>query len=76
MAMQANRSNAKHDLEQDHPLTPREAAARAGISPSYLSWLRQTNAGPKCIQLGYRTIRYRASDVDEWMASRTERFRR
>lgn len=55
-------------------LTADEAAAYLGLSPSYLAKLRMgTSAvtGPCYYRVGPRAIRYRVSDLDQWMASKS-----
>ncbi len=60
---------------QANYLTAREAARYTGISESYLAKLRMgigAVAGPRYIRIGIRSIRYKRSDLDDWMASRSE----
>ena len=55
-------------------MTAAEAADYLGLSESYLAKLRMgigTQAGPKFLRIGSRTVRYRRRDLDEWMTSRT-----
>ncbi|WP_425085181.1 helix-turn-helix transcriptional regulator [Ruegeria profundi] len=60
---------------QAHYLTAREAAQYTGINESYLAKLRMgigDVAGPRFIRIGLRSIRYKRSDLDAWMTSRSE----
>lgn len=49
-----------------------EAAARMGVSPSTLVWWRWAGTAdqPTPVRVGKRGVRYRASDVAAWIASR------
>ena len=51
-------------------LKPKAAADRLGLSESTLAKLRMTRTGPSFCLLG-RAVRYRAADLDAWVASRT-----
>ena len=51
-------------------LNEKEAAARTGLSASYLRKLRYTGGGPAYIQLAERRIGYRESDLDLWLNER------
>ncbi|MEX0307167.1 MAG: helix-turn-helix transcriptional regulator [Ruegeria sp.] len=60
---------------QAHYLTAQEAAQYTGISQSYLAKLRMGIGGvtgPRFIRIGLRSIRYKRSDLDAWMISRSE----
>ncbi len=60
---------------QAHYLTTQEAAQYTGISQSYLAKLRMgigSVTGPRFIRIGLRSIRYKRSDLDAWMISRSE----
>lgn len=60
---------------QAHYLTEKEAAQYTGISQSYLAKLRMdigSVSGPRFIRIGLRSIRYKRSDLDVWMISRSE----
>lgn len=50
----------------------REAAARMGIKPATLHWWRWNGSPdqPTPVRVGKRGVRYRASDVANWIASR------
>lgn len=51
-------------------LKPQAAARRLGLAESTLAKMRMTRTGPKWVALG-RAVRYRAADLDDWVASRT-----
>lgn len=50
----------------------REAAARMGIAPATLHWWRWNGSAdqPQPVRVGKRGVRYRASDIAAWIASR------
>lgn len=50
-------------------LDTHEAAARTGLSSSYLRKLRLTGTGPRFMKLG-RAVRYRESDLNAWLDAR------
>lgn len=55
-------------------LTSREAADYTGLSESYLAKLRMAVGpieGPPFIRIGVRSVRYKLSDLDAWMNSRS-----
>lgn len=47
----------------------KEAAEYLRLSSSTLNKLRLTGGGPVFVQLAGRAIRYRQSDLDEWVAA-------
>jgi predicted DNA-binding transcriptional regulator AlpA len=47
-------------------------ARLVALKPSYLRKLRISGGGPKFIKIG-RSVRYRVTDVENWLASRTRR---
>ena len=51
-------------------LTQREAANVLRLSQRTIERLRVSGVGPKFIHCGGRSIRYRQSDLEEWIASR------
>jgi excisionase family DNA binding protein len=53
-------------------LTTEQAAGRLQLSKRYLEMLRLKGNGPAYAAFG-RAIRYRATDVDAWAASKTRR---
>ncbi|KAB1072074.1 helix-turn-helix domain-containing protein [Methylobacterium soli] len=54
---------------QEPPLTRTQAAQRTGIAPATLAKLAISGGGPPMIKLG-RSVRYRSSDLEQWLASR------
>lgn len=59
---------------QNEYLTTREAASYTKLSESYLAKLRMGThpiSGPAFITIGLRAIRYKRSDLDQWMSSRS-----
>jgi predicted DNA-binding transcriptional regulator AlpA len=51
-------------------LTQRQAAEMLALSERTLERFRVSGMGPKFVRLGH-SIRYRLSDVEAWIASRT-----
>jgi len=54
-------------------LTVHEAADYLRLSTRPLERLRCSGFGPKFVKCGDRAIRYRQSDLEEWIASRVVR---
>lgn len=53
-------------------LTPPEAARYLGLSTSTLAKMRTTSGSPRYVQtVEHGAVRYRVSDLDEWMSART-----
>lgn len=52
-------------------LDPRTAALRLSVAPGTLAKWRCTGGGPRFVRLSARMIRYRARDLDAWVAART-----
>lgn len=50
-------------------LRPDQAAAYLGITPDMLKRWRIAGTGPVFMAWGRRTVRYRLSDLDAWIAS-------
>ena len=48
-------------------LTKDEAATLAGQSSSKFEKLLHAGNGPRALRFGYRTLRFRASDVMQWL---------
>lgn len=58
------------ERDGDRWMTPRETAAYIGVSVETVrGWMRK-RTGPAFTRVGYRTVRYRRSDVDGWMEKR------
>lgn len=51
-------------------LTTNQAAAMLVMSADELARLRMTGGGPKFIKIG-RRVRYRTTDIEEWLSLRT-----
>ena len=51
-------------------LTTTEAAAVLNLSPRTLEQLRVTGAGPPYFALGKRAVRYKHSDINDWLDAR------
>ena len=51
---------------------PREAALYLAVTEHYLSTKRREGGGPPTIMLAHNTIRYRQSDLDEWIDERRQ----
>ncbi len=54
-------------MTSDTLLTPAEVAARLRLTVGGLKAARLAGNAPPSIKIGYRTVRYRASDVDAWL---------
>lgn len=60
-------------MSDDRPLlvdTPR-AAAILGLTPRALEERRRRGGGPPYVRLSPTCVRYRLTDIEEWIASRT-----
>ena len=57
------------DHEQDHWMTRREFAALARISVRTAKRWGRLGVGPAIYRVGPRSVRYRASEVREWIES-------
>lgn len=53
-------------------LTVEETAAYLGVKPRLLESWRYRNTGPKYIRLGGRHVRYRQTDLDDWIAGQVQ----
>lgn len=56
-------------MANDNLMTTKEAAAFVRLSPSLLNKLRLTGGGPVFVRLAGRAIRYRQSDLAQWVAA-------
>ena len=56
----------------DTLINTREAADRMGIAPATLHWWRWAASPdqPPAVRVGKRGVRYRASDIAKWIATR------
>lgn len=51
-------------------LAPSEVAALIGVTVTALAQMRYERRGPDYIKISAQQVRYRASDVQEWIDSR------
>ena len=68
--LEATPKSARELNSRERLLTPREAADFLRVSPSWLAKARMRGDGPPFVKIG-RSIRYRESDLLQWMKSRT-----
>ena len=54
----------------DSLLTTAQVAERINVHPGTLRWWRSVGKGPRSFTLGEHSVRYRAADVEAWVASR------
>lgn len=54
----------------DPLLKPEDAAEILGCTTKHLEGLRCRGGGPRYVRLGWRTVRYRRSQLESWLASR------
>jgi predicted DNA-binding transcriptional regulator AlpA len=54
-------------------LTEKDVAATLGLQPATLRNWRVKGEGPPFVRLSRRAVRYRRTDVDQWLASRVRR---
>ena len=66
----ARKSAQELNWSDDRLLTPKEAANFLRVSQSWLAKARMRGDGPPFVKIG-RSIRYRESDLLQWMKSRT-----
>jgi predicted DNA-binding transcriptional regulator AlpA len=57
----------------DAMLATPEAAKLLGVSPSYLNQSRLRGDGPAFVKISPTCVRYRRTDLESWVASRTVR---
>ena len=53
--------------DHDYLLTTRQVAKMVGLAPYTVAKYRMKGVGPKYLQLGRKTIRYKKSDVLAWV---------
>lgn len=51
-------------------LTTAQAATLLGFHPSYLAKARLTGTGPRFLKIGGKSVRYRRSEIDAWLADK------
>lgn len=56
--------------EQQHMLTPKQAAHYLGISEGALRLWRTEGKGPRHFKAGEKLVRYRRVDLDSWIEER------
>jgi len=61
------------DLNPDPLLTEAEAAAYVSYRPRTLASWRLTGRGPRFVAVSRTSVRYRRSDLDEWIESKLRR---
>lgn len=52
-------------------LNTKQASTYTGLAPATLEKMRCTGGGPRFVSYSRRAIRYRMSDLDIWMSSKT-----
>ena len=57
-------------MQDDVLLTTEDVATLLNVKPRTLKQWRHERRGPRYVSLGRRIVRYRRSDVDEWIRSR------
>lgn len=58
-------------MEPHKVLKAESVADWLGTTPGALAQMRYLGKGPKFVKLGARSIRYRVSDVNEWLDAQT-----
>ena len=74
MCMFSLMQNEKENDMETLYMSADEAAKYTGLSASYLAKLRMgtgPQVGPKFLRIGSRAIRYRRTDLDDWMDSKS-----
>lgn len=51
-------------------LTTEQAAKYVGVRPKQMQGWRHDKTGPRFIRLNSKTVRYRMTDLDEWVKSK------
>ena len=62
-----------HDASTTDPdrlLTPPQAAKFLSLSPRWLELKRYNGDGPQFVRVSARCVRYRLSDLEEWVGKR------
>lgn len=60
-------------MKGDHTIRMKEVAYQLGVTPRRLRRMTLAGEGPPAIQLGPRLLKYRAAEVNNWIAQRTQR---
>jgi predicted DNA-binding transcriptional regulator AlpA len=58
-------------LEPDRLLSTAELAEVLGCSVAWLELRRMNGGGPPYIRVSHRRVRYKVSDLEQWLRSRT-----
>lgn len=56
------------NTKTDELLTFREVAAILKLNPQTMIEWRRSDRGPKWVRIGQKTVRYRRSDLEAWIA--------
>lgn len=56
--------------ESDRLFTPHQAADFLSLSPRWLELKRYHGGGPPFVRISARCVRYRLSDLEEWVGDR------
>jgi predicted DNA-binding transcriptional regulator AlpA len=56
--------------EVQHTFNEREAAKYVGVSAAVLRLWRSENKGPRFFRAGEKLVRYRRTDLDQWIEER------
>lgn len=60
----------QNEPHSDRMMTPREVCERLGVTNTALQDWRSAGTGPEYVRLGHRTVRYRHSAVEAYIAAR------
>ena len=60
-------------MTADPLLTTEQVAERIGVTPEALEHWRYRGAGPPWLKLSHKVVRYRQSELERWLDSRTRR---
>jgi predicted DNA-binding transcriptional regulator AlpA len=63
---------AQHTDAPPRYFNTKQAAAYLGLSTQFMEIARHKGGGPQYIKLA-KAVRYRVEDLDDWMASHTQR---
>lgn len=69
---QSNRTVTDGMQQESELLRPEQAAVRCNVSKFTLRHWRLNGAGPRFIRLSRRAVRYRLSDIEEWLKEREQ----
>lgn len=56
--------------EHDPLFTPPQAAEYLSLSPRWLELKRYSGGGPPFVRISARCVRYRLSDLEDWVSQR------